>query len=319
MSKPHRSLLQTIEEETGHIDFSIPESLTLPSVDALLNRKLLSGGKKLRPYVCLQFGRMLGVDRSRLELCAKIAEIVHSASLAHDDVVDEALIRRGRPTLNALTSNPQAVLAGDLLLARATTLCLELGHLRLAKDLSETLEELVAGEWLQLEARGRIEIGARHLERVSLAKTASLLRWCFLAPLRLTRIDEHESQIEDLARELARLIGLAFQMSDDCVDYSEESGKQFGKDFSEGLVNWVSWTLIARGRAPDPSLPFGWELSEIRDAVAEVQERASAKLRMALTCLDRIDSAARQAGLEVDAVAKQNLATLISALEKRSF
>ncbi|MEO5668335.1 MAG: polyprenyl synthetase family protein [Bdellovibrionota bacterium] len=316
MPTPHQMILTQIENETGHIDFSIPESLSLPTVHYLLSRHLLDGGKKLRPYLCLCFGKMLGLPASQLEACARIAEIVHSASLAHDDVIDEARVRRGRRTLNASTSNAQAVLAGDLLLARSTSLCLDLGNMTLARDLADTLEELVAGEWLQLEARGNFEISERHLERVSLAKTASLLRWCFLAPLRLAGLN---GEIEGLANELARLIGLSFQMSDDCVDYSRESGKEYGKDYSEGLLNWVSWTLVAWGQKPDPSKPHGWEDSKIHEAVEDVQARASMKLKLARECLEQIFLQAQIIGLSPVRQYQQNLFDLIGTLEKRSF
>ena len=316
MTTTHEIILSRIKNETENIDFSIPESQRLPAVDALLNRDLLRGGKKLRPYVCLCFGRMLGVPRAKLERCAKIAEIVHAASLAHDDVIDEARVRRGRRTLNETTSNPQAVLAGDLLLARSTSLCLELGNMDLARDLSETLEELVAGEWLQLEARGQMQIEERHLERVSCAKTASLLRWCLLAPLRLSGLG---GETERLSREMARLLGLAFQMSDDCVDYSDVSGKQYGKDFSEGLINWVTWTLISWGKPPQPSQSHGWAHEDIGLAVKEVQKRAAIKLRMARECLEQIAGEATRSGATLDNPAKENLSELIAALEKRNF
>lgn len=310
-------IMNHIEEETGHIDFSIPEAHSLPVVRHLLSQNLLRGGKKLRPYICICFGKMIGVPQQKLEICARIAEIVHSASLAHDDVIDEATLRRGRRTLNAQTSNSKAVLAGDLLLARATSLCLELGNMELARDLAETLEELVAGEWLQLEANGDFKIQERHLERVSLAKTASLLRWCFLAPLRLSGL--RGGEIEALARELARLIGLSFQMNDDCVDYSSESGKEYGKDFSHGLINWVTWTLVSEGKAPDPALPFGWEVSVIDQAVEQVRARAQVKLQLAQDCLNQIFLLVQGEGREPDVHYKQMLLNLISHMEKRSF
>lgn len=316
MKSNRDAILRSIREETKDIDFSIPESSRLPAVETLLSRELLRGGKKLRPYVCLCFGRMLAVPRPQLEACSKIAEIVHAASLAHDDVIDEAHLRRGRRTLNATTSNSEAVLAGDLLLARATTLCLQLGDINLIRDLSETLEELVAGEWLQLEAHGNLEVGARHLERVSSAKTASLLRWCFLAPLRLAGL---RGEIEILSRELARLLGLAFQMTDDCIDYSESSGKDYGKDFSEGLVNWVTWTLISEHhKSADPQQAHGWSTHDIQIAVEEVQKRSSIKLRMANVCLEQIAATARRSGIAVDTEAHEKLSELIQALEKRS-
>jgi geranylgeranyl pyrophosphate synthase len=316
MNELRETILGRIEKETGSIDFSIPESQTLPAVDDLLSRSLMKNGKKLRPYLCLCFGQMLGVPRDALERCAKIVEIVHAATLAHDDVIDEAMMRRGRRTLNATTSNSQAVLAGDLLLARSTTLCLGLQNMDLLRDLAETLEELVAGEWLQLEARGNFSVSERQLERVSLAKTGSLLRWCFLAPLRLKGAS---SRVVELSIELSRLIGLSFQMGDDCVDYSQASGKSFGKDYSEGLINWVTWSLISKGLEPDSNKEHGWDLKDIEAAVAHIQERATIKLQLARVCLEDVCQEAVKSGIEINQNYKSEVQDLILALEKRNF
>ena len=120
--------------------------------------------------LCFLMGQFLNVDLDKLQAYARAAEFVHAATLAHDDVIDESLIRRNRPTLNARVSNARAVLAGDLLLARVMAELSLLGEVRLIHELSLTVEELVHGEWLQLEARKVAAIHRPHLETVAKKK-----------------------------------------------------------------------------------------------------------------------------------------------------
>src|SRR4051812_15877833 len=121
---------------------------SVPEVDILLSKTVLFRGKKFRPTLCFLMGQLLRLPQELLHPYARAAEFVHAATLAHDDVIDESLIRRNRPTLNARSSNARAVLAGDLLLARVMAELSSLGEIQIIHDLARTVEELVLGEWL---------------------------------------------------------------------------------------------------------------------------------------------------------------------------
>src|SRR4051812_20909403 len=195
---------------------------SVPEIDTLLSKTVLFRGKKFRPTLCFLMGQLFGVQVSELKPYARAAEFVHAATLAHDDVIDESLTRRNRPTLNARTSNARAVLAGDLLLARVMSELSALGEIQIIHDLSQTVEDLVHGEWLQLEARRIANISRKHLETVAKKKTASLIIWCCVTPVRLARL---EDQLLDVCVQLGESLGVAFQMIDDIIDYDSKGEK----------------------------------------------------------------------------------------------
>lgn len=314
-----------LRESLERIDFSIGDKASkIPVVEELVNATVLHGGKRMRPYLCMLYGAMLGVESEHLETCAKVAEMVHAASLAHDDVIDEAKLRRRRKTLNAVTSNSQAVLAGNLLLSKATSDLVRCQSWPLINDLSIVLEELVTGEWLQLEARGVVSIDRAHLERVFYFKTASLLTWCCLAPLRLAGI---KGEIESLTREFARLLGVAFQMVDDGLDFKAGTGKEFAKDFREGLMNDISVRILAAHpenaevfykSLGNPGKPFPWTSEQVQSALSENRAQVSIKLNLASDCLDLIMQATVKAGLRGDVTALHELKNFIDLVQKRS-
>ena len=159
---------------------------SVPEIDILLGKTVLFRGKKFRPMLCFLMGQLFRLPVETLSPYARAAEFVHAATLAHDDVIDESVVRRNRPTLNARSTNARAVLAGDLLLARVMSELSDLGDIHIIRDLSGTVEELVSGEWLQLEARKVLSINREHLETVAKMKTASLMIWCCGTPARVS-------------------------------------------------------------------------------------------------------------------------------------
>lgn len=226
-----------VNKQLVNLDLIVKSSRSVPEIPQILNRTVLLGGKRLRPTLCFLMGKILGVEPSRMAAFARAAEFTHSASLAHDDVLDNANQRRQRKTLNAETSNARAVLAGDMLLARVMVELSEEGNVDIIHDLALVVEDLVSGEWLQLDARGRIDVTWDHLLEVAQRKTASLMSWCCTVAARLSPVSTPE--LLEACRAFGKNLGIAFQMIDDIIDYEELGGKDYSKDFKEGLMNFV--------------------------------------------------------------------------------
>ena len=207
----------------------------------ILNNHLESPGKLFRPKLTLQLAKLLNLgDESSRDICWA-SELIHNASLIHDDVVDNAFVRRDRPTLNSFMPNSKAVLAGDYLLASVIAELVRLKQYEILKTLAETLEEIVAGEFEQDELKMKAHVNWEDLESVALKKTGALIAWnCHSVALSSGR--SLESQ--EICRQFGFKLGLAFQLVDDNLDYSLASGKEYAKDLKEGLINFTTLNLI---------------------------------------------------------------------------
>jgi octaprenyl-diphosphate synthase len=306
-------VLDWLPKETVHAIETLNLSLSVhsvPEIDGLLSKTVLFRGKKFRPTLCFLMGQLLGRPMEELEPYARAAEFVHAATLAHDDVIDDSLMRRSRPTLNARTTNGRAVLAGDLLLARVMAELSSLGQIEIIADLAKTVEDLVTGEWLQLEARGIVPVNRLHLETVARKKTASLMGWCCATPMRLSKLNQaglKQNELVDSARHFGESLGTAFQMIDDVIDYDGSGQKPFAQDLREGLVNFVTLEMIEQNEAlihpiqmilgrmtPEAggvsaaSANWPWKPYELNSACDRVRVRAQAKLEVADHHLNQI-------------------------------
>ncbi len=232
---------EAVAKTLGGLVFELPERSSVPEIESLLNRSVLWGGKRLRPLLTLLVADALGIKLSTVAPYARAAEFTHAATLAHDDVIDEAATRRHRPTINSRSSNSRAVLAGDFLLAQALKELCQDPSGSLISGLSQVLVDMVSGEWLQLEARGVIEVSAQHLDEVARKKTASLLSWCCSVGPTLKGLD---ASVVDRFRQLGFHLGLAFQQVDDVIDFEVGGEKPFAQDLREGLVNRVTYEMI---------------------------------------------------------------------------
>ncbi|MCK6529325.1 polyprenyl synthetase family protein [Myxococcota bacterium] len=225
-------------------------------------------GKLVRPMIVWLLGRSLGVEGSRLRPYAVVTELIHGASLLHDDVIDRALTRRGRPSANALYDNTLAVLAGDSILAEVTGRLAELGDLEVVRAVSATIQDLVAGESLQYELRGLVHADVRACVEVAELKTASLLSLCTWLPARI-------AGREDLAPDMAaigRNTGISYQLTDDVLDFdAEHTGKPPFADWSEGKTNAVTAAMV--GLHPEAEGPLAdFFASEARRDAARCRE-----------------------------------------------
>jgi geranylgeranyl pyrophosphate synthase len=206
-----------------------------PDLRAALEHLLSSGGKRVRPTVVLLIGNMLGGAEEKLVTVGAAIELLHTATLVHDDLIDGSLLRRGMPTLNARWSPAATVLTGDFLFARAAKLAAEADHLPLMKLFAGTLATIVNGELTQLfTSRGLINRG-NYYQRIY-AKTASLFEMSALAGALVSPVDE--DTVESM-RVFGHETGMAFQIVDDILDFTGDQtavGKPLGSDLLQGLV-----------------------------------------------------------------------------------
>jgi geranylgeranyl pyrophosphate synthase len=206
-----------------------------PDLRSALTHLLSSGGKRIRPTLGLLVGNMLGATEEKLITLGASVELLHTATLVHDDLIDGALLRRGMPTLNARWSPAATVLTGDFLFARAAKLAAETDYLPLMKLFAETLATIVNGELTQMfSARGIIDRN-NYYQRIY-AKTASLFEMAALAASMVATEDE-ETRLS--MKVFGYEVGMAFQIVDDILDFTgEESavGKPIGSDLLNGLV-----------------------------------------------------------------------------------
>ena len=206
-----------------------------PDLRSALEHIIAAGGKRIRPTLGLLVGNMLGAPEEKLITLGASVELLHTATLVHDDLIDGALLRRGMPTLNARWSPAATVLTGDFLFARAAKLAAETDYLPLMKLFSETLATIVNGELTQMfSARGVIE-RENYYNRIY-AKTASLFEMSSLAA---TMVATEDEATRESMRAFGYEVGMAFQIVDDILDFTGEQsavGKPIGSDLLNGLV-----------------------------------------------------------------------------------
>jgi geranylgeranyl pyrophosphate synthase len=206
-----------------------------PDLRSALEHILSAGGKRIRPTLGLLVGNMLGAPEEKLITLGASVELLHTATLVHDDLIDGALLRRGIPTLNARWSPAATVLTGDFLFARAAKLAAETDYLPLMKLFADTLATIVNGELTQMfSARGVIERD-NYYQRIY-AKTASLFEMASHAASMVATEDE---ETRATMRVFGYEVGMAFQIVDDILDFTGDPstvGKPIGSDLLNGLV-----------------------------------------------------------------------------------
>jgi len=208
------------------------------ALESLLNKSVLSGGKRLRPILTFLFSSLVNLPRGRAKILAESIEYVHAASLAHDDVIDGAETRRSRPSINVLGDNKKAILAGDYLLSEVIQqLCL-LKRPDLVSEMAKTIKNLSVGEWAQHDLIKSRDYESDSFEKISLLKTCSVMSWCSVAPLMLSEKDERTI---GHAREFGKHLGLAFQYIDDVLDFLKTSNKDYLLDVQNNQLNSVSF------------------------------------------------------------------------------
>ena len=223
-----------------------------PDMRTAVEHLLSSGGKRIRPAVGLLTGQMLRAPHGRLLTLAAAVEMLHTATLVHDDLIDGALLRRGMPTLNAHWSPAATILTGDYMFARAAKLAAESDNLLLMKLFADTLATIVNGELTQLFA-ARGVISRENYNKRIYAKTASLFEMTTHAAAIISPVDE---TVVETMRQYGYYLGMAFQIVDDILDFTGEQetvGKPVGSDLLQGLVTLPA-IYYAEAHPDDPDV-----------------------------------------------------------------
>lgn len=206
-----------------------------PELGAALEHLLGSGGKRIRPSVSLLFGGMLNADPDKMIIMAAAIEMLHTATLVHDDLIDGALLRRGNPTINAHWSPAATVLTGDLIFSKAAHLAAQTDSIPVMKLFADTLTTIVNGEITQLFTSRGLASRDDYYRRIY-AKTASLFETAAGSAALLAPVDE---EIRTKSCRYGYEVGMAFQIVDDILDFTGEQetvGKPVASDLRQGLV-----------------------------------------------------------------------------------
>jgi geranylgeranyl pyrophosphate synthase len=223
-----------------------------PDLGAALEHMIASGGKRIRPALGLLTAQMLGAPHDKLITLAAAVELLHTATLVHDDLIDGALLRRGNPTLNSRWTPPATVLTGDFVFARAAKLAADTDNLALMKLFAETLAVIVNGELTQLFTARGLTSRENYYKRIY-AKTASLIEMTTRAAAMISPVDEN---VVEAMRVYGYNLGMAFQIVDDVLDFTGEQaevGKPVGSDLLQGLVTLPA-IYYAEAHPDDPDV-----------------------------------------------------------------
>ena len=217
-------------------------------IQKMSNHHLRSGGKRLRALLTLESAKLTGYKEDNRDInLAACVELIHSATLLHDDVIDESELRRGVKTANSVWGNQSSILVGDYLLSRCFEMMVEDGDLEVLKLLSSTSSKIAQGEVLQLQHKGEADLLEETYIDIINLKTASLFSAATKTGACLSKSNEKEKKaLESYGRNL----GLAFQIADDALDfYAKEKlfGKEIGKDFFEGKVTLPMIIIFQKG------------------------------------------------------------------------
>ncbi|WP_262694911.1 polyprenyl synthetase family protein [Kordiimonas aquimaris] len=223
-------------------------------IPELAGHLISSGGKRLRPMLTLAAAKLIGYEGKRHIGLATAVEFIHTATLLHDDVVDQSTLRRGKKTANLIWGNQPTVLVGDFLFSRAFELMVESDSLRVLKILSNTSAVITEGEVLQLTTANDLSTTEEKYLEVITAKTAVL----FAAACEVTGVvSDQGTDVEAALSAYGKYLGIAFQLVDDALDYSAKQatmGKNVGDDFQEGKITLP--VILAYRRGTDEEREF---------------------------------------------------------------
>lgn len=229
-----------------------PQASLVPRLAGARQHLLRAPGKMVRPIIVTLLGRALGVDETKTRPYALAVELIHTASLLHDDVIDRAETRRHQPTANATYDNTLPILAGDGILAEVMDRVAAEGDIVAVQAIAATIQDLVAGEAWQYELRGTAHDDVRACIEVAELKTGALLSLCTWLPGRLAGRDE--LALQSFAA-IGRYTGVSFQIIDDLLDFeAAETGKPALGDWAEGKTNVMTAHLLGLAPRAQPRL-----------------------------------------------------------------
>ena len=253
ITKPHEQLAKALADEMAAVNTLIAQRMAsehAPRIPQVTTHLVGAGGKRLRPMLTLAAAELCGYSGEHHIRLAATVEFIHTATLLHDDVVDESGQRRGRPTANLLWDNKSSVLVGDYLFARSFQLMVETGSLRVLDILANASATIAEGEVLQLTAASDLDTDEGIYLQIVRGKTAAL----FSAATQVGGViaKAPENQVTALF-DYGDALGIAFQIADDLLDYQGDAasiGKNIGDDFRERKLTLPVIKAVAKA-TPD--------------------------------------------------------------------
>lgn len=284
------TLSHGIAADMDAVDLVIRQQLhsDVPLINQIAQYIISAGGKRIRPALVLLLANAYGYRGTNHHQLATIVEFIHTATLLHDDVVDESSLRRGRQTANALFGNAASVLVGDFLYSRAFQMMVSIGDMRVMRILADATNVIAEGEVLQLLNMHDPDVTEARYLQVIRSKTAKL----FEAAAQLGALIAGASDPEiEAAAEYGRSLGTAFQLIDDVLDYSGNAadiGKNVGDDLREGKPTLPLIYLMQNGTAKQREL--------VRTCIENGDEKHFDDILTAITSSGALDYTKREAG-----------------------
>jgi octaprenyl-diphosphate synthase len=306
-----QAVRQQLTDELSHVESLFVQELQCPlaCVNKLVAHVERYRGKRLRPLLVLVAGMASSHDGASLtadhRTLATVVEMVHMATLVHDDILDEADVRRGGPTVNTLRGNETAVMLGDYMISHAYHLCSSMENQTIARTVANTTNVVCEGELLQLANRENWELDEEVYYQIIDRKTASLCGTCCkLAAL----LNDQPNEVQIAMDNYGRNLGVAFQIIDDLLDLTGDEdtvGKSTGRDLTKGKLTLP--LIHYRLNAPEPQREAFIEL--LRQQALDNDNAVSNQIRKIVTDFGSVDFAAKRAA-QLIAEAQQALLLL---------
>ncbi|MBX3118355.1 MAG: polyprenyl synthetase family protein [Fimbriimonadaceae bacterium] len=316
-SSVNKALVARVAREVDEVEHVLEQQVgsQVKLVRDVASHTLRAGGKRLRPALVALAASATGLeyDPARAHLLGACMELIHMATLIHDDVIDHADTRRGVRTAAAVFGNTAAILSGDVMLSKAMAILAEDGDIEIIRTVSKSVVDLAEGEVAELEVRGVFDLTKeKHYEILHL-KTATFIQTCCRVGAMLAGADKPTCEA---LSEYGYRIGLAFQLADDLLDYRGDhavTGKAVATDFQEGCATMPLLCLLPKlspAEFEQTQAKFGTECSEddirmlcqwmdTRGAFAEAEEAARHEVRLAEKALCDLPESEESAMLQV--------------------
>lgn len=317
VSHLNQALVSRISREVDEVELVLEQHIgsQVKLVREVAGHTLRAGGKRLRPALVALSAAATGLefDAARAHLLGACMELIHMATLIHDDVIDHAATRRGVPTAAAVFGNTAAILTGDVMLSKAMSILAEDGDIDIIRTVSKAVVDLAEGEVAELEVRGTFDLSKETHYEILRLKTATFIETCCRVGAMCAGADEATTKA---LSEYGFRIGLAFQLADDLLDYRGDhavTGKPVATDFQEGCSTMPLLCLLPKlspAEFEQTKAKFGTECSEddirmlcqwmdTRGAFAEADEAARHEVHLAQTALCELPESEESAMLSV--------------------
>ena len=296
-------LMDLVADDLLHVNTTIVERMAsrVSLIPTLAGHIVAAGGKRLRPMLTLASARMCGYQGDQHIKLAACVEFIHTATLLHDDVVDQSAMRRGNATANAVWGNEPSVLVGDFLFSRSFQLMVETGSTKVLGILADAAAVIAEGEVMQLLTSNDTGTTEDAYLEVVAAKTASLFAaGCRVGAVVAGRLPAEEEALASYGRNL----GIAFQFADDVLDFAAQAtdlGKDVGDDFREGKITLP--VILAYGRGTDEERSFWRRTLEDGEQADADLARATALLHRHGALADTLERARHYGSIARDALA----------------